>query len=131
MSVSMVRPERDPAVDERLDRGPGPELVERGGPQLRDQPLEPRDDALHLDLGLLQGAPLGVDVVDLRALDCITLRAPSSWRVSSCSSRAQRRRSLSEEAIARRSSWAATFCAASPPSRRSPRRTRARGGRRR
>ena len=37
------------------------------------------------------------------ALDCMTLRAPSSCRVSSWSSRAQRWRSLSDEAIERRS----------------------------
>ena len=47
----------------------------------------------------------------LRALESAMRSAASSWRVSSCSSRAQRTRSRSEASTLRRSPWAATFCA--------------------
>ena len=99
------------AVEQRLDRGAQPELVQRGGPQLGDDRAQVRDLPLDVLDGLAHRCCARCRSSPRRAEESSTRSPPRPCSVSSCSSRAQRRRSASAAASELRSRSLCTLCA--------------------
>ena len=75
------------------------QLVERRGAQLGDQALQVANGQVHVLDRAIEGGHRRARSAAWRTDSSATLNAPSSWRVSSCSSRAQRVRSFSAARI--------------------------------
>ena len=100
-----IDPTAPDAVGQRLHGRLGPELVEGGGPDVGDDAAQVRDLRIELGDRVIERRPPDFAVASLCGRRTVTVaarRGPAS--VSSCSSRAQRRRS-SSVAASRARSW--------------------------
>ena len=102
--------DRAESLDEMFERGLHAGLVEDRWSQVGDQ-LPKRGDAERdlLDRLIEDPLDLGVIVASRARWTRIIFRLARSWSVSSCSSRAQRRRSASEASMPRRARSSATL----------------------